>query len=371
MTLRKPWLTIRLTAHLLALFMLSLGDFAAGALARRVVPYWDAQAAERSFRIRSKTFHHHLASNVDRVSRWGGLSYPYRTNSLGFRDGIVRTISAERTGHRILVLGDSFTEGVGVPYPETYVGHLSELGAAHEVEVLNAGVSSYSPIIYFRKGKYYLEEHPLQIDAFVVALDLSDIPDEAMRYRFDSEGNVRDAFPPPLRQIAAEWLVAHSFTANLTWRLILAYERLGPRGALGLDKAQTGWERDDEEFSRYGAWGLKLAAEHMDSVATLAARHNVRLFLVIYPWPDEVVARDPNSRHPRFWREWAAARGIPLIDLFPVFIGPEPPESTIARYYFSGDSHWNVAGHRVVAHALMHSVLGEYIATRPTSNATE
>jgi hypothetical protein len=41
------------------------------------------------------------------------------TDSLGFKDASRRAVPDRR---RILFIGDSFTEGVGLPYEQTFVG---------------------------------------------------------------------------------------------------------------------------------------------------------------------------------------------------------------------------------------------------------
>ena len=75
-------------------------------------------------------------------------------------------------------MGDSFTEGGLLDYTDTFVGRIdSDLGEK-KIEVLNAGVSSYSPIIYWRKIKYLIEDMKLKFDEVVVFIDISDPYDE-------------------------------------------------------------------------------------------------------------------------------------------------------------------------------------------------
>ena len=58
-------------------------------------------------------------------------------------------------------------------------------------EVLNAGVGSYSPIIYWRKIKYLIEDVGLRFDEVVVYIDISDAQDEASYYELSDDGNER------------------------------------------------------------------------------------------------------------------------------------------------------------------------------------
>jgi lysophospholipase L1-like esterase len=77
-------------------------------------------------------------------------------NSKGLRD---REIPYERTPGtlRILMLGDSFTEGWGVALPDTFAKRLEQLYAARGVkaEVINAGVGNYNTVM---EVNYFLDE---------------------------------------------------------------------------------------------------------------------------------------------------------------------------------------------------------------------
>src|SRR5205814_553815 len=79
----------------------------------------------------------------------------------------------------------------------SFVGRVDAALSPRGVEVLNAGVISYCPIIYFRKDKHLLEDVGLRFDALVVYIDIGDIEDE-VTYKLDADGNVR---PRPARRV--------------------------------------------------------------------------------------------------------------------------------------------------------------------------
>src|SRR4030095_6977108 len=111
-------------------------------------------------------------------------------NSYGFRD---REFSKEnRPGvFRILMLGDSYTFGIGSNLDETFSKQLERLlnGSGQRFEVINGGCSSYSPILEYllllQKG---LSLNP---DLVILNYDLSDVQDD-YKYgqvaKFDGEG---------------------------------------------------------------------------------------------------------------------------------------------------------------------------------------
>ena len=93
------------------------------------------------------------------------------------------TCRSNRTPRRILLIGDSFAEGIGLPYERTFAGLLNAAGQSRrdKVEFLDAGVASYSPSIYYKKVKYLLDRG-LKFDEVVLLSDSSDVEDEATSY---------------------------------------------------------------------------------------------------------------------------------------------------------------------------------------------
>jgi hypothetical protein len=78
-----------------------------------------------SFRTRHYYYHHGMLPGRESMAAWGALIYPVCTNSLGLIDSAAYSISKQTGNHRILILGDSHSEGVGVPYLKTFAGRLA------------------------------------------------------------------------------------------------------------------------------------------------------------------------------------------------------------------------------------------------------
>ena len=101
---------------LLALYclLLFLGfDFLYSAVTR-------GQERERIARVADPIFDHGLVPNFDGYDIWGEARYRFFTNSLGFKDGAVREVPLKASSHRILLMGDSFTEAIGISYENTF-----------------------------------------------------------------------------------------------------------------------------------------------------------------------------------------------------------------------------------------------------------
>ena len=118
-------------------------------------------------------YHHSFAPNVNTYDIWGSFKYKFITNSLGFKDSTNRVINLQNSlTKRILINGDSFIEGIGFKYEDTFLGLLDKHLTKKNIEVLNAGVASQSPRIYLSKIKYLLEEENLKFDELIIFLDI-------------------------------------------------------------------------------------------------------------------------------------------------------------------------------------------------------
>ncbi|MDP6947253.1 MAG: hypothetical protein QF464_24105, partial [Myxococcota bacterium] len=110
----------------------------------------------QTIKVPSPHYHHDLLPNVDMARTWGELSHPMATNALGFEDRTVREVPMKTDKVRILFIGDSFTEGLGYSFDETFVGRFAAGLDPARYEVLNASASSYSPKLYYHKVRHLI-----------------------------------------------------------------------------------------------------------------------------------------------------------------------------------------------------------------------
>ncbi len=358
---RHPGATIFLTVVLVLGFV----DFATANLYRLLTGYsWAdrvvkrTQISERVFREASPVYHHGLRPNVSFAgARWGDRVYPIATNSLGFKCDSPHEVPLRSSKRRILFIGDSLTEGIGVAYKDTFVGLVSERLASENIEVFNAAAASYSPIIYWRKVKHLIDDVGFRFDELVVFIDLSDAWDEVNRYRLSESGNVVDRDILEDDPITLKSIFRHNSILFLNlvkvvrnwWAPQLAGSQTGNPKAL--------WTLDDNLYEQFGRAGQSMMRTYMDRLLELLGAHNIKLTVAVYPWPDQIMRGDLHSRQVSFWREWESANEVPFLNYFPNFVKPESPmaerKKMLTRYFIEGDVHWNEAGHRLIAEGFL------------------
>ncbi|MDH3386496.1 MAG: SGNH/GDSL hydrolase family protein [Gammaproteobacteria bacterium] len=344
-----------------------VADVLVAQAAKRSWDLWDVQNIERNYRTPNELYHHDLVPLSDTVGIWGQSIYRIRTNSMGFKDSSTRQVAIHSDRYRILMIGDSFTEGVGLEFEKTFAGIAFAQFAQRGIEVLNAGVIGYSPSIYYRKIKYLLESVDLKIDEVVVFLDISDIADDAHLYQIDENDRVvqRPEFPDwgsgwTGGQISDDDQFANRIkhflkTNSITIRLMdeLKDRLLAPPAGQNPPPILLGGPRgewtSERYFEQHGRPGLEITRQNMDRLVSLLSRHSVRLTVVVYPWPAQVYYGDLNSIQVAYWQDWAAQNQLTLVNLFPPFFVDQQRDNVLRDYYFPGDVHFNEAGNRLIA----------------------
>jgi len=124
-----------------------------------------------------KKIHSRLKPNISYQVNQKEFSYKNETNSLGFRD-IEHMADKGNNIVRILTLGDSFTEGVGAKYQDSWPKRLEQIlnsNTNSKVEVLIGGLGGADPIFSYKilKDKF-LSYSP---DIVILSINNTDIED--------------------------------------------------------------------------------------------------------------------------------------------------------------------------------------------------
>lgn len=329
-------------------------------------------------------FNHTLLANFDGYDTWGNLRSRLITNSLGFRDSQVRNVTAGReTSKRIMLIGDSFTEGIGSDFDESFAGLLQRAGRMRSdpIEFLNAGVLSYSPVVYYQKTKFLIEAG-LQFDELVVFIDISDIHDEATTYfciddhpeyrRFCrdegpawvSSPKLADAGGTPIvyqKRLKDHFLV----TTQLNEMVAAATTKSEAQTKQFLTQQyrRAAWTQPDFDVGHYYAplgieGGISRALANMQSLADLLRARGIALTVVVYPWSFQLAHDDRDSRQVRIWKTFCATNCRAFINLFDVFFAEK--DARIHWYeelFIPRDLHYSTLGNRIFYDAVAKHLL--------------
>ncbi len=331
------------------------------------------QERERMARVADPVFDHGLAPNFDGYDVWGEARYRLITNSLGFKDGKVREVPLKASTHRILLMGDSFTEAIGIPYEDTFFGLLNRAGQEREqkVEFLDGGVASYSPSIYYKKVKYLLDRG-LQFDEVVLLSDSSDVEDEATSYfcidddpKYHKFCNVPPGTYPPASPLPTDFFIDHFVVTNRIRIIVKRWVQsmLGNRRrAIERDHERTGWAMPNPDSARLRPLGveggIERSLQNMGKLSDLLASRGIPLTIVVYPWAQQIAQNDRDSRQVRIWRDFCPHRCKAFIDLFPPFFAiADRDKDWYEQLYILGDDHFSVAGNRILYEELAKRLL--------------
>ena len=192
-----------LKVSVLTIFLFLLVDVCLGAWVMSLV------RPSEQFRVRHPVYHHTLKPNYEGLGYWGTWSYPICTNAEGFKTSCEQKNQTKKE-FDIAFIGDSFTEGIGLPYEQTFVGMVA---AKHpDLSIANLGVVSYSPAIYLAKLKELFAKG-YRFKHIIVSIDIGDAYDEANAYDLHHETIVVDKgelYPMSLsrkfRRLASQYL---------------------------------------------------------------------------------------------------------------------------------------------------------------------
>jgi len=346
------------------LMLFLLFDFAYSSLTR--------EGNLRSARVANSVYHHGFLPKFAGHESWGELRYPFFTNSLGFKDASTRDVPLKSSSRRILLMGDSFTEAIGMRYEDSFAGLLQQAGQerSDKIEFLNAGVVSYSPSIYYRKIKYLLDIG-LQFDEVLLFSDISDVNDEATHYFcIDDDPKYRvycnttedlmRAASAPVRipgPIESNFFIDHFRVTNRVRVWIerwLQFRLNNFTKAFNTDHSRISWAvpgfEIGDDYKPLGVeGGIQRSLQNMGKLADLLAARNIPLTIVVYPWAQQIAHGDRDSRQVSLWRDFCEQRRCKaFINLYPAFFAASQADKDWYEHlYIIGDDHFSVAGNRM------------------------
>jgi hypothetical protein len=313
------------------------------------------------------------------IERWGPEIYEVFTNNLAFRDHRMRDVPRVDPRPRLLLLGDSFTEGK-IAWNLSFAGRIAN--RFPQYDFLNGGVTSYSPSNYLNIAAKLLQSG-VEFDEAMVFIDISDAQDEAAYYR---DAGIGTAVKGPehrrcniprysdFREWMKKRLLLTSYMFESIERTLIRhgfYHLNVVQGGNLFDLERSAWTyrkvSDTDPFdSGYGPLGLEggLAKERqkMTQLRQMLAARGIPISVVVYPWPAQLIYDTEDSRQVRIWRDWCGGNCKRFISLFPKFFAVKKqcswsePGCWYPEMFLFGDYHFSSAGNELVADAVIRSL---------------
>jgi lysophospholipase L1-like esterase len=273
-------------------------------------------------------------ARIDAVAARAPFAVEFRYNTLGFRDV---EWGAKRPGvRRVIVMGDSFTEGWGVREADTYPRVLERLLAAAEPgrwEVRNAGRRGADFPALFGIFEETLAYAPDVLVYGMVPNDVDRSPDIAARQAYLNDWIFDQALLQSGRPLphSRSRLVALIEDRVSAWRI---------------DRDSTAWYRDLYGAPNHAGW-LR-TQERLREMDRRVSAQGGRLLVACWPLLVGLDGQYPfQSEHETIGR-FCDEAGIARLDLLPVLRG-QPNRDLIVH---PADRHPSAVAHRLVADTL-------------------
>ena len=290
-----------------------------------IVLYDDSPTSEScdpGFRTCDNITHHKLIPSSYGVcdhSKKDWTNIKYEINSLGFRDKEYNFTKCQDC-YRILIIGDSFTEGKGVNIENTFQNLVEiELNKKHSkpIEVINAGVDSNSIVLEYLRLKNNLLK--LSPDLIILNFDIGDVIQdfEYLLYADYSE--------------SGEIIGVNGCTRHILNHTIPSYVIF------------TQPDYDDQEFVS-NAWTNTFT--YLSKIIELTIEENIRLVITTYPRKFQLIDKSrqlPQKMVLNFCNE----KNLSCLDMTSKFKENE---------FFKYDPHWNKKGHNIASESILNFI---------------
>jgi hypothetical protein len=334
---------------------------------------------QKKYRVYDPIFHHSFAPSIgDTITQWGAkLRHNICTNEYGF---ISQCGAKKEEFYDIIFIGDSFTEGVGYKYEDTFVGLIQN---KLKLPTANMAVKSYSTKIYLSKTKYFLDKG-VKFKHLVVFIDISDLIDDSNDYILTKNFIIKDKklgkrietfinVNFPLLDYFVFYLKNENIIKNFNFvKSIKKYLSkneeivLNNSGNVISDNKAKEWQlRSDlrsqwtySKTNQIKGYDLLIDVAINEQVKTmtqlyeLLKKNNIKLSIAVYPWPQTILYDKRENLMKTTWENFCINKCANFINTFPLFMNGGDQISKrkiIDKYYIENDFHFNLEGNKLIA----------------------
>jgi hypothetical protein len=261
------------------------------------------------------------------------FTYKNETNTEGFFDKEWQIVN--RRKHRIICLGDSFTQGIGAS-PDSSYPHVLESILGDTVQVMNCGIAGSDPFYEYRRLQRDLLKY--KPDIVVFAINSSDVFDVEIRLGDERFSNNYDR----LKKKAPWWepIYANSYIL-----------RLFIHQGLGYDWAfMTKQERKKEEIK-----AILDLTYNLDKCVEICKANNIKCVFMFTPMRGEI----NNTLQVQPVMLYAKKQGYNYINMRDVFIKAGVNDNNSSKYFWPIDGHNKPKGYALIAQAIRSEIISD------------
>ena len=342
-------------------------------------------ASDIENRIPNKNYKYTFAKKKSFKSNYQGREYIVKTNNLGFRDSEVRDL--DKNNYYTIVIGDSFVEGVSFEFEDTLVGHLNKKLSDKKVknhEFLNAGVASYSTYIYQKKIIKILDENPwLKTNMVILLLDKSDVMDdlsyldrpeyfplEKRKYKTEFKDEffydlkklylwrfiykqtttgafikkMGDIVELEMRNLRDKYKLSKKLGKsffNISLKQVKSFRSINTKTYIADYFYGNVWKTD-------GKKSVDFSIENLMNLKNYLENKNIKLFVVLYPWPFEIADKVPRENYLNYIIPKLEKKKINYTTAYKYFLRGDI-YSKISDNYIYNDVHLNKNGNKILS----------------------
>ena len=287
-----------------------------------------------------------------------------KINSKGLRDREYNYSKPDGI-KRIVVLGDSFTWGIGVEDKERYTEILED-SLLKNIQVMNMGAAGYGndqELLFLRE-----EGVKYSPDVVIVAFYHNDLTNNMHSFQYfqykpmfvlDAENKlILTNVPVPQKGFLSFGMLL--YTHSHTFHFL--FERLQSRGILDKLIKMVFGKKDasttNVSYITERQNGYNLTKAILREIDAVAEANNAKTMIVIFPFRAHVKNKNCDPEINGALVDFGKESNIPVLDLLPEF---REHAKNGEQLYFKNDSHWNANGHRLAAELIYDKLIEEQL----------
>jgi hypothetical protein len=290
----------------------------------------------------------------------GRFGESYEINPAGFRD-VEYPMQKPQGIRRIMVIGDSFTFGMGVNLKDTYPKKLEDLlnGSGIAAQVINCGVIGYDMWQYCEMLETKVP--PYQPDLIILGLFEDDLKSSVPPYKENEAYQGENPFQVKGVSAVISRISLYNFLRNIS--LLFEYKYRYKQGAgylKGIEERKKIIGPDNPTDVNYRVMSGKIEKEKLKKFSDKLAKFvsdtrklGGRVLVVMIP--DSVQLNDYHLQAVnRFVKRLCNDMGVPFLDTTPML---EQSKDFTSLYLFPFDAHNSPKGLRIIAEAIARQII--------------